>query len=491
MTESTSTHPNSGLFVNFNSHAGMQLPNMAHWQLSIVTFLLALSFSNAANFTTVYNWEQGMDYVWPSDAIRTKALADGTFQPEKIWSEYMAVHEKRLFLSLYKNDGIPVTLVFIPTSSASSVSPKLTPFPSWHMHDKRNYCSTIQAAKGLEVDAIGRLWVLDDGSKDCGPKLRIFTLANDAQEHFMHEFSLTYNQGYNLHDLVLDKTHNNGYFAYITRKGENHIVVFSLEKNESWTVNTLGIKFFSIAFSPKAKEKPAQLYLSDYYSNKLCSFSVAILRNQNRDVSSLTLIGEWTKRPYRMSTDSNGTMYAAFFAESYISTWKISQPFQEHRLYEVGALDNSLPFSFSLDSSGILWMTERKRTWGNPEYTSRLLKMAVGSKSYIFDSTEATPTTVPLASNTSGRGRENKNCDHNLVVLNVVLSCWNVFCLFSIASQILWYRKLKRSTWYVRADRAKTTNNQHSGRARSPRLCLLCFIRLEKISVLSYIRTQQ
>ncbi|CAB3366796.1 Hypothetical predicted protein [Cloeon dipterum] len=32
----------------------------------------------------------------------------------------------------------------------------------------------------------------------------------------------------------------------------------------------------------------------------------------------------------------------------------------------------------------------------------------------------------------------------SLLVLNTVLSCWNIFCLFSIASQILWFRKIKQ-----------------------------------------------
>ncbi|CAB3379998.1 Hypothetical predicted protein [Cloeon dipterum] len=179
----------------------------------------------------------------------------------------MAVFGTRIFLSLHKDESIPATLVSLPTSSASSSSPKLTPFPSWGMQEYGN-CDKIEQAAGLEVDAVGRLWVLDDGSCYCNnSKLWIFDLSNNDKIQLIHYFPFRYN----LHDLVLDETPN-GYFAYITRWGDQDIVVFSLERNESWIVKTPGMKIFSIALSPK--EEPRQLYLTTRPSYRLLKAAV-------------------------------------------------------------------------------------------------------------------------------------------------------------------------------------------------------------------------
>ncbi|CAB3379964.1 Hypothetical predicted protein [Cloeon dipterum] len=97
-----------------------------------------------------------MDYEWPSKEIRKKAVRDGTFKPENIKPEYMAVHGTKIFLSLSETGGgIPVSLVSLSTfSNPSSPPPKLAPFPSWNMHKKDN-CNSIQAARGIETDTEG------------------------------------------------------------------------------------------------------------------------------------------------------------------------------------------------------------------------------------------------------------------------------------------------------------------------------------------------
>ncbi|XP_065334617.1 protein yellow-like [Cloeon dipterum] len=167
----------------------------------------------------------------------------------------MAVFGTRIFLSLEKFDDIPVTLVSLRTSSASSSSPKLTPFPSWAMNKWKD-CNKIQAAKGLDVDSVGRLWVLDNGSDSCSSKLWTIDLANNDQTKLIIQFPFQKLK----HDLVLDETPN-GTFAYISLWGEQHIVVFNLERNQSWTLDTPGIKVFSIALSPIKDQEPRKLYL--------------------------------------------------------------------------------------------------------------------------------------------------------------------------------------------------------------------------------------
>ncbi|CAB3377141.1 Hypothetical predicted protein [Cloeon dipterum] len=220
-----------------------------------VIVLLHLSLATAVNFTQVLEWPDGMAYEWPSEAKKTQALKDGTFKPEKIEPIFMAVYGTRIFLSLVKYSNIPVTLVSLPTSSKSLESPKLTPFPSWDMHGIGD-CNKIEVATGLEVDSIGRLWVLDSGSENCNAKLWTIDLSNNDHTELVHQFSF-YDW---MHDFVLDETPN-GTLAFISNYGAEHIVVFSLESNQSWIVETPGLKSYSIALSPK--EEPRQLYVGN------------------------------------------------------------------------------------------------------------------------------------------------------------------------------------------------------------------------------------
>ncbi|XP_065335184.1 protein yellow-like [Cloeon dipterum] len=340
---------------------------------SCTIILLGLSSLAAAlNFTQVFEWPDELDYEWPSEASRKHARRNGTFIRENIYPRYMAVYGPRIFLSLNKDDGIPVTLVTLPTSSASSTPPKFTPFPSWDMHlNGKENCNKIHQAEGLQVDSVGRLWVLDQGNSvsNCSSKLWIFNLNNNETE-LIHRFSI---HDF-MHDLVIDETQN-GTFGYITLISEPHILVFSLERKESWTVDTQGMEVSSIALS--TKKEPGTLYLSKYDSNELFSISVAALRNGTR-AANPEFIGNWTAKAYRMLMDNHGTKYAAFLWKNYLNAWNTSRPFQEQRVYDVTGLESFWPFTFAFDQNGTLWMTvfedERKPR-------CRLLKAALAANS--------------------------------------------------------------------------------------------------------------
>ncbi|CAB3383676.1 Hypothetical predicted protein [Cloeon dipterum] len=353
---------------------------------AVVIFLLGLSsLATAANFTQVFEWPNELDFEWPSEESRTQALEDGTFKPVKIQPRYMAVYEARLFLNLFKEDGVPASLVSLPTSSESSSPPKLTPFPSWDFHlNGSGNCDKIHRAEGMEVDSDGRLWVLDQGNPDsnCSSKLWIFNLINNETE-LIHRFSF---DEY-FHDLVLDETAN-GTFAYIARWMESHVVVFSLERNESWIVDTPKVEVNSIALSTKDQE-PRHLYLARSGFKELYSIPVAALHNGNRTTEP-RLIENWAAdNSYRMLMDSHGTLYSGFMYENYTSTWNTSRPFLEQSFYQVAGLESAWPFTFSLDQNATFWMTVFDDV-NMPRF--RLLKAAVAAKSYIYNS----PGTCPL-----------------------------------------------------------------------------------------------
>ncbi|CAB3375048.1 Hypothetical predicted protein [Cloeon dipterum] len=349
---------------------------------SLVAILLCLSVASAVNFTSVYNWsdKNGMCYEWSSEGMK----------PNNILPNFMAVFGKRIFLSLVDSGDISASLISMPSDGECFWPPKITPFPSWDFH-KNEGCNTIQEAKGLEVDAVGRLWVLDSGNLNCPAKLWILNLTNDTPE-LVHQFSFHYR----LHDLVLDETPD-GWNAYITRGTEYQLFVFSSKTNKSWVADLPRMIWGAVALSPK-NEPSRQLFLSTEESTALYSIPVAFLQNGNLTAKP-ELIGNWSEKPYKMLIDNTGTMYASFWTQSYISTWDISKPFQEKRFYEARELNTWWAFSFALDSSsGTFWMTELNRTGG--KYKQKILKAEIGAKSYIFDF-QPTGVTTTINSNSS------------------------------------------------------------------------------------------
>ncbi|XP_065349855.1 protein yellow-like [Cloeon dipterum] len=347
-----------------------------------VTFLLGLSLVSAinlSNLTTVYEWPDKIEYDWPSETFKTKVIQDTSFEFNGIHPRFMAVSQERIFLSLAGYGGLPASLVFIPTNStSSSLPPSLAPYPSWEMHNN-DICGTIQSASGLEVDKIGQLWVLDNGSKKCNAKIWIFDLANSDKIQHVHEFP--FHLG--LHDLVLDETPD-GWFAYITRFEKEHIVIFSLKTNKSWLLDTPGKSFLCLALSPKQETR--LLYLGRLDSNELYAISASEIRDRKRTAHP-KLIGKWNQAPYRMLMDGAGVMQAAFFRKKYTSTWNTSLPFAEKPFIEVETLYSRWPFAFASGTSRNLWITAFN--WNaKPRY--RLLKDGVGAgkRSYLYDASK-------------------------------------------------------------------------------------------------------
>ncbi|XP_065335014.1 major royal jelly protein 1-like [Cloeon dipterum] len=389
-------------------------------------FLLGLCLANAIDFTTVYEWNK-FDFVRPSGVDTSNGQIGQHFHQDQVYFQYMAVFGERLFLSLDSYSGIPATLVWLPTSGSSTVPPKLAPFPSWNLHMKDN-CDTIQAAKGMEIDTDGRLWVLDQGSSKCSSKLWIFDLLNNDTTELVHQFpdSVVSHRYFKreLRDMVLDKTPED-YLAYITDSFSDKIVVYSRKMDKSWTVTTPGRKWNSLALSPDGEA--TQLYLARYFSNELYSVSVSELKNEGGR-AAVKLVGEWFNIPCRMLIDSANVLYAAFKYQSYLSKWKnISEPFRDQRFYEVERLDAEQPFTFALDTNGTLWLTERNAT--GSEKRHKIIKAAVGARSYLFK--PSTAMTAPQAYVSGGETSDDMKITQTPTVIVISLL---VCCLFLCGS---------------------------------------------------------
>ncbi|CAB3377200.1 Hypothetical predicted protein [Cloeon dipterum] len=358
-------------------------------------FLVGLCLTNAINFTTVYEWEK-FDFVWPSGADSSIGQLKYEYKPHNVFLRHMAVFGERLFLSLNKNSGNPATLVWLPTSVTwcTCTSPKLAPFPSLDLH-KTDNCETIQEARGIETDPDGRFWVLDNGSRICPSKIWIFNLLKNDKTERVHQFPRYVvshsDENRNLRDIVLDKTTDDS-LAYITDSESEQIVVYSRKLDKSWSLTTPEKTWVSLALSPKREAR--QLFLGEDNSKELYSMSVSELKNEDGS-AAVKLVGEFAESPFRMVIDSANVLYAALLRESYISQWNISEPFREHRFYEVGSSLGSevyQPFTFALDTNGTLWMTQRNQTGGWSNTRHKLIKAAVGASSYLSSTPKASTT---------------------------------------------------------------------------------------------------
>ncbi|CAB3366794.1 Hypothetical predicted protein, partial [Cloeon dipterum] len=402
-----------------------------------------------------------------------------------VQAQYLAIYGQRLFISLKLEGTSTLVWLKISTDNESTAPPQFTPF---QRKKTVGECNTILSPRGLEVDPLGRIWVLDNGNKTCRAKLWICNLNNNDEIIKVHQFPDTVlsSNKKELSELVLDKSRDN-WFAYITNFVSDHLIVFDLNKSKIWTVQFQGKKFRALALHPKKE----LLYLSQYDSHELYAISVDSLRDERRKDKE-TRIGSWSNNYCtRMQFDTAGVLYAAFLGKDFVAyaiadAVIVGSSLKQKCFFKdpVNPQEKMKSIIFALDKSGCMWMMIYKKN----EY--KLLKIRVGASSYLYGSQNACeekgtcPTTEnhPLKStlaNSHGRVQshlskisptttsspksnaeattptapapvENQNgkgirtCNQNLLVLNTVLSCWNIFCLFSIASQILWFRKMKR-----------------------------------------------
>ncbi|XP_065336034.1 major royal jelly protein 1-like [Cloeon dipterum] len=434
----------------------------------LTTLLLSLPF---AHTSTIYEWDE-FDFNWPSEQSKQKYFkGGGKFEPDDLRPNFLAVYEERIFLSLYQRWSAPSTLVSFPTAITSGPAPpKLTPYPSLEMNEKGN-CRVIQWAQGLQVDALGRLWVLDSGF-NCPSKIWIFNLVHGDSIELSYQF----NQSLELYDIALEKTQEDDWLAYITHESESKcLIVFSLNNRRSKTVCSEWKKFKAIAFSSLEKK----LFFSQFDSKELYSISTEILKTTSSIKHPNRIVSWQAVNCYRMLFDNSGVLYAAFLKQTYIETWN-AQKLNKNRFFlNGGDYLARTPFTFALDTSGIMWIMVYK-TWKPSRH--KLLRIPIGDNSFSTNASQVcrnggicVSPTIPTAParttifgtdknpELSAHGVNDTYCDNKpLLFLNIVLSCWNVFSLFSIASQILWFRKIKKTQDSIaeikKAERRDATN---------------------------------
>jgi hypothetical protein len=225
-------------------------------------------------------------------------------------------------------------------------------------------CSALQNVLGLEVDSLGRLWVVDAGRlhtrqsqrrrelDKCPAKLLLFDLNNNNSLLLSFELpdDVAPRNNSLLSDLVLDRTSDGDWLAYVSDASSGAIVVFSLEKKKAWRVThpsmgaarpeheplpigrDLGVS--GLALAPLHDR--SFLYFSTLSSPNLYSVPVSELRAASETLTVKT-VGTRSAPSRGLAMDNKGRMYFGLLGKHAVATWDTADSFEEQIAFQVKA----------------------------------------------------------------------------------------------------------------------------------------------------------
>ncbi|KAJ8669553.1 hypothetical protein QAD02_000812 [Eretmocerus hayati] len=141
---------------------------------------LLLTVASSAELETAYKWRY-IDFNWPSQASRTKAIRTGAYNISASMPKDVDVSQDgRVFIAIRNKTGVPARLGYV-TDKKSVAGPLLQPYPDWSWHQGDDCDTSINDVSKISIDKCDRLWVLDTGRRNrCSPKLLVFDTKQDS-----------------------------------------------------------------------------------------------------------------------------------------------------------------------------------------------------------------------------------------------------------------------------------------------------------------------
>ncbi|GAB0091057.1 hypothetical protein DMENIID0001_058540 [Sergentomyia squamirostris] len=255
----------------------------------------------------------------------------------------VAVYNIRAFLSVRRSAGGSQSGTLIETSwpETTFLLPGISRrFPNGLAHAlgevSAGKCQKIIQSFRTDVDAKGRLWMMDSGSRECPPKMIVYNLhspwSNEVHRHIF-ENSL------NFTSLTVDPLENIKGFtrAFLTMMDSNCLVVYSLEEKTFATLcshpETIIPSFREIVVL-----NDGNILLYDQHMNQLQSADLRILRqvelsqgSQGSDENQVILfesrpLGELMGKASSLTTDSQNNLYYIIERDGVIVTCDIRKP---------------------------------------------------------------------------------------------------------------------------------------------------------------------
>ncbi|XP_014211358.1 protein yellow-like [Copidosoma floridanum] len=359
--------------------------------LAALSFLVWFTTSEASYAPKVeFQWNY-INFTWPDqDTIRNQSyiVENNSISGIKVWKD-------RIYLTIPRwKKGIPVTLASIPV--ASGPSPLLEPYPDWEMQ-KLDDCLSFQFVLGVEIDPIGRMWIIDNGRTEllaseprinCPPRLVVLDLEKEGQVIFSYVFpeEVAHCDSVLLNDIVLD--HEDSGMAYITDTDDQDpgIIVFSLENMTSWKVRdesmrgndeaseliVNGTKLVvkspvnGIALDPVSVTENRSVYYTALSSYEIFTIPTSVLKNPNLTNETYSgyvqSLGKKGSQSDGIGMSAYGVLYFGLLAKDAVGMWDTKKkPFTENQ--NILVEDHEImqwPNSFAFDTKGRIWFIINK-----------------------------------------------------------------------------------------------------------------------------------
>ena len=363
--------------------------------------LLANTVEAHEPFSVQFQWNY-VNYTWPNNEAYQKADNDESYIEKNNALSGIKLWKDKMYLSIprWKN-GVPVTLAVTSSSPINGqTAPKLEPFPNWDMQ-KIGDCKAFQFVQGIEIDPLGRMWVLDSGRSatltleskaSCPPRLVILDLENEGAVLRSYTFppEVASPDSANLNDLVID--HEDGGVAYISDTDDKHpgIIVYSLQNSTSWKVyhESMNAKADAVGFtveqtrvtksfpidgivlSPAYTEGDRTVYYTPLSSFMVFAVPTKALKSEtmrNEISQYIRVLGRKPSQTDGMVMSNTGVLYMGLLADDAVSMWDSKNNPSFVTGQRIISRDHHLmqwPDTFAFDDKGQLWcMTNRLHTF--------------------------------------------------------------------------------------------------------------------------------
>lgn len=396
-------------------------------------FLLLISQSQSqqdisdGKFHEIRKWRY-LNYTWNSPDQYMVATSVGQYIPDNVVMSGIGHYKGYFYIAVPRmRDGVPATLTRIPNESNGSFAPLLEPYPSWEfnaLHD----CRALQNVQNIEIDALGRLWIIDGGRSatltriptiKCAPKLVIYDIdQNVTIKSFQFPEAIASRETSYLYDIVVD-----GEFAYITDNSgrDPGIIVYSNKEDKAWKIrhndsmraheeakqfivdgrpvstmiNIAGIALGSPKINPVSNKLERRVYYSPLSSYHLFSISSLDLQEENHGVGDAQFQGKIIDYGVKesqtdgMIMDDKDTLYYGLLGVSGIAKWNTSEPFAtSQKLIARDPTYVQWPNAFTFDRGMLITLTDRLQKFiynemSLDEDNFRLLAARVNASSYV------------------------------------------------------------------------------------------------------------
>ncbi|KAL5284329.1 Y-f.2 family protein [Megaselia abdita] len=370
--------------------------------IGVLISVFILNVSNGLKLQEQFSWSK-VEFNWPSLTDKKNSLQSGHYIPKNNVILGIERWKDVLFVTVPRwKFGVASTLNYIHLSD-TSLSPKLTPYPSWETNLLSNEPSesSLVSTYRIKVDECDRLWVVDDGIDNFidGPTqiapaaIVIFDLnRNQLIRRFIIPHKLIKPDSF-LANTVIDtpKDDCDNSFAYIADAGAFGIIVYSFKENRAWKIHhnffhidpmsglfkvsdisfTWNDGVFGMALHNLKHDSSREVFFHSLSGTKEFVVSNEILKNDSYAISTDTVYeefrvvgdrGEKGHSTTEVLDRKNNVMFFTQVARNGIGCWNLNSPLNSTTavLVDSDAVSLIMPIDITLDREGFIWVVSNR-----------------------------------------------------------------------------------------------------------------------------------